>query len=145
MRLAHHTIWIDRPREAVFDFFTDFTQASRWRQYVESMAVVGGGPPRAGSRVTFTVSIMGERYTLELEVLACERPSRWRHHSFEPHFSGYVEYLFETEGTGTRVTFTINTKPKGLYGWLAIPLIYLRREKPYSEQLPNLKRVMEEG
>ena len=143
MRLLQHSIWISRPPEDVYDFFVDFSQASRWRQYVRTMERLDEGPLRAGSRVHVTMDIMGEAYTFELDVLACERPSRWRHRTNETDFRGFVEYLFEPERDGTRVTMTMDAKPKGLYGWLAMPLMLLRREKPYAEQLPHLKRTLE--
>jgi len=147
MRIVQHTIWIDRPRDAVFAFFTDFSQATRWRQYVESMAVVTEGPLRVGSRIRTTIAMMGETTTFDMEVLAFEPPSVWRHRTFETDFSGYIEYRFETEGTGTRVTLTIEAKPAKVYGWLALPIMWLnrllRRSKPYAQQLPQLKRVLE--
>jgi hypothetical protein len=143
MHLAKHVIWIHRPREAVFDFFVDFSQAARWRQYVESMALASEPPLRVGSRVRTTLALMGGRYTFELEVLALERPSLWRHRTFESDFNGYIEYRFEPERDGTRVTMTMDVKPAGLYGWLALPIMKLRRTKPYTEQLPQLKRAME--
>lgn len=144
MHLAQHVIWINRPPEDVFDFFVDFSQAARWRQYVESMALVGEPPVRVGSRVRTTIALMGNRHTLDLEVLALERPSLWRHRTFETDFNGYIEYRFEADRDGTRVTMTIEAKPNGLYGWLALPIMWLRRTRPYTEQLPQLKRVMEE-
>jgi uncharacterized membrane protein len=144
MHLAKHTILIARPREAVFDFFLDFSQASRWRQYVESMQLVGDGPPRAGSRVRTVMNVLGGRYAFELEVLACDRPSLWRHRTFESDFRGDIEYRFDVEGDGTRVTMTLRATPAGVYGWLALPLMLLNRRKSYAEQLPNLKRVLEE-
>jgi hypothetical protein len=76
-------------------------------------------------------------------VLACERPSQWRHCRNETDYRGFVEYRFEPEHTGTRVTMTTEAKPVGLYGWLGLPLLWLSRGKPYREQLPQLKRVME--
>lgn len=143
MRFARHTIWISRPPADVFDFFVDFSQASRWRQYVRTMERLDDGPLGAGSRLHVTMDLMGEPYVFDMEVLACERPSRWRHRTNETDFHGFVEYRFEPEQDGTRVTMTIEAKPAGLYGWLAIPLLLLRREKPYTEQLPQLKRVLE--
>ena len=83
MNIARHTILIARPREAVFDFFIDFSQAPRWRQYVESMQLLGDGSPRVGSRVRTMIDVLGGRYTFDLEVLAYERPGRWRHRTFE--------------------------------------------------------------
>lgn len=143
MHIAQHTIWIARPRPTVFNFFTDFSQAPRWRQYVESMELLGDAAPRVGARFRTVLRVMGEAATYEMEVLAYEPPALWRHRSFENDFNGYVEYRFEEENGGTRVTMTMDVKPVKLYGWLAMPIIWLRRSKPYAEQLPSLKRVME--
>jgi len=143
MRIARHTIWIARPREAVFDFFTDFSQASRWRQYVVSMAPIDSRPLGVGSRLRLDMEVMGHRQSFDLEVLAFERPSLWRHRTAESDFKGHVEYRFETEGAGTRVTMTMAARPATLYGWLALPIMALSRNKPYVEQLPRLKGAME--
>lgn len=144
MKLATHTIWIRRARSEVFDFFTDFSQASRWRQYVQSMELSGDGPVRAGSRIRVVMNLGGDDYAFDLEVLACERPSLWRHRTNERHFRGHIDYTFETEGDGTRVTMRLDAKPVGLYGWLAMPIVWIQRPKPYSQQLPQLKRALEE-
>jgi uncharacterized protein YndB with AHSA1/START domain len=143
MQLERHTISIARTPEEVFDFFTDFSQAARWRQYVRTMERLDDGPLRAGSRVKVTMDLMGGPWVFELEVLVCERPSLWRHRSSESDFRGYIEYRFEPEPSGTRVTMTVDARPASIYGWLALPLMLLRRQKPYKEQLPHLKRALE--
>jgi uncharacterized membrane protein len=143
MHLTRHTIWISRPPQDVFDFFVDFSQASRWRQYVRTVERVDEGPLAAGSRLHVTMELMGEPYTFDLELLACDRPSLWRHRTNETDFHGFVEYRVEPEQAGTRVTMTMKAKLAGIYGWLAMPLMLLQREKPYTEQLPHLKRALE--
>ncbi|HKS07444.1 MAG TPA: SRPBCC family protein [Gemmatimonadaceae bacterium] len=145
MKLFEHTIWIAHPREAVFDYFTDFSNASRWRSYVRTMEVVGGGPPRAGSTVHVVMDLGGNEYTFDLQVLTCERPSLWRHHTNETDLTGAIEYAFVAEGDGTRVTMRCDAKPASVYGWLAVPLMFLRRGQAYKDQLPQLKRAMEES
>jgi ligand-binding SRPBCC domain-containing protein len=143
MRTFRHTIWINRRPEEVWDFFTDFTQASRWRSYVASMVVQGGGPVKAGSRVDVSMDLLGERHDFVLEVLTCNRPSLWRHRSMEHDYTGYIEYRFDAEHDGTRVTMEGHAKPISLYGWLGLPQLFLARKKSYREQLPQLKRAME--
>jgi uncharacterized protein YndB with AHSA1/START domain len=143
-QLFKHTIWIDRSREAVFDFFVDFTQASRWRQYVRSMTPVSPGPIVPGSRINVLMDLNGEEYRFDLEVLTFERPHLWRHRTNEQlDLRGYIQYTFEPEQQGTRVTMTCVVQPVGFYGWLGLPLMWLNRGKGYREQLPQLKRVME--
>lgn len=143
MRIAQHTIWIPRSPETVFDFFVDCTQAHRWRQYVRTMVPLDQRPLQAGSRLRVVMDINGGAFEFEMQVLVCDRPSLWRHRTDEADFNGYIEYKFEPENSGTRVTLSIEAKPVGLYGWLALPLFKLRREPPYLEQLPQLKRAIE--
>ena len=143
MQLFKHTIWISKPRGAVFDYFIDFEQASRWRSYVRTMEVVGTDPLRAGSRVHCVMDIGGEEYAFDLEVLTFERPSRWRHRTNETDYLGAIEYRFEPEAQGTRVTMSCDVKPVGWYGWLGLPILWLRRGRLYREQLPQLKRAIE--
>jgi uncharacterized membrane protein len=143
MRAFRHTIWIARTPEEVFDFFVDFSRAARWRLYVRSIERLDQGPLRVGSRLHVTIDLSGSPYELEMEVLAVQRPTLWRHRTYEGDVSGYVEYRFDKEGAGTRVTMSMEVKPKGLYGWLVAPLLFFGRKARYREQLPQLKREME--
>jgi hypothetical protein len=145
MRVFRHTIWIARTPEEVFDFFLDFSQAPRWRSHVRTMATVGGGPVRAGSRVHVTMDVLGDPYEIDLQVLAVERPTLWRHRTDETDFNGHIEYRFDADSAGTLVSMTMEVRPISLHGWLALPLMWLRRRKIYVEQLPNLKRAIEGG
>src|SRR6476469_7069096 len=115
MQLFNHTIWIAKPRDAVFDYFVDFGQASRWRSYVRTMELVGPGPLRTGSKVHVVIDVGGDAYALDLEVLAFERPSVWRHRTNEVDYDGAIEYRFEPEEQGTRVTMSCSVKPIGWY------------------------------
>ena len=38
---------------------------------------------------------------------------------------------------------TGDAQPVSVYGWLAIPQMFLSRGRAYRDQLPQLKRVME--
>jgi len=143
MRIAQHTIWIDRPRQAVFDYFRDFSKASEWRQYVVSMGTADDRPLDVGSRLRVTMEVNAARQAFDLEVITYEPPHLWRHRSSESDFKGFVEYRFEPEGQGTRVTMTMQASPKTFYGWLSMPLMALSRNKTYAEQLPQLKRAVE--
>ncbi len=144
IRLFRHSIWIARPREEVFDYFLDFSQASRWRSYVRVMQPVDSGPVKPGSRIRVTMDLQGNEHIYELTVLVCERPSLWRHHTDESDFRGHVEYAFEPEGAGTRVSMSMHVRPASFYGWLGLPLMLIRRSKSYEQQLPQLKRAIEE-
>jgi hypothetical protein len=143
MQLFKHTIVIARRPEDVFDFFIDLGKGPSWRQYVKSMELVDAGPLGVGSRIRLMIELMGEDTEYQMTVLAFERPTLWRHHTAENNFTGHIEYRFEPEGTGTRVTMVCLVKPTTVLGWLAMPQLWLARGKAYREQLPQLKRAME--
>lgn len=143
MRLFTRTIWVPQPREAVFAFFLDFDRASRWRQAVRTMQPIEPGPVRAGAVVRVTWDVAGDAYTRDLHVLVCDPPSRWQHMVDEIDFRTFVEYWFEPERGGTRVTFRCDVQPTGPYGWLSLPLLWLGRGRMYRDQLPQLKQALE--
>lgn len=145
MRLFTHSISIARPREAVFDHFIDFGRAPSWRAYVTSIAPAEAGPVHAGSVLRVLMDIGGEAYSFDMTVLACERPTLWRHRSNETDFDGFIEYRFDTEPGGTRVTMSCEITPRGMWGWLALPMMWLNRGKSYRDQLPKLKIAVEGG
>jgi hypothetical protein len=89
------------------------------------------------------MDLAGDEYEFDLEVLTLEHPSLWRHRMNETDYHGAIEYRFESEEQGTRVTMQCNVKPVGLYGWLGLPLLLMRRGRSYREQLPQLKRAIE--
>src|SRR5215470_17881003 len=106
MQFFKYSIVIARPREVVFDFFTDWSKAPLWRQYVRSMESEKPGPLGVGSRIRFIIDLDGDRIEYHLTVLAFERPSLWRHQTNETDFGGFIEYRFDAEGpSATRVTF----------------------------------------
>ena len=143
MRLFTRTITIHKPREAVFDFFVDFSQSSRWRQSVRTMELIGGGPIAAGRVVRTTWDLPAGEYTLDLTVQACDRPSHWRHGVDEGDFYSTVDYSFDPSSEGTRVTMRFDIRPTSWYVWVSLPLLVLRRRHMYREQLPQLKRAVE--
>jgi uncharacterized protein YndB with AHSA1/START domain len=143
MRLFTRTISIPKPREAVFDFFLDFSQASRWRQHVRTMAPTTPGPIGPGTVIHAKWDLAGGDYGLDLVVAACERPSLWRHTVDETDVLTTVEYRFEPEPGGTRVTMHCDVAPVGWYGWLSVPMMWMHRGRMYRDQLPQLKGALE--
>ena len=112
MRLFKHTIFIDRPREAVFDFFINFPESHRWRAFVREMRPHGALVP--GTKIDVILDMLGEERKHELVIVTCERPSLWRHRSTESDYNGVVEYTFEPQGSGTVVTMSMRAKPASI-------------------------------
>jgi hypothetical protein len=142
MRTFTYVEHIDRSPAEVFDFMMDFSKASRWRNLVRSMEIVGGGPPRPGADIRVTFDAMGQTRQVISNLWAYDRPRHIGQRNTEQGITGTFEYTLHPDGTGTRVTFTADVRPHGLM-WLMFPLLLRGHRARYRPQLGNLKRELE--
>ncbi|HEY7500175.1 MAG TPA: SRPBCC family protein [Vicinamibacterales bacterium] len=142
MRTFTYVEHIDRSPEQVFDFIMDFRKASRWRNLVRSMEIVGGGAPREGAEISVTFDVMGQTRQVVSSLWAYDRPRRIGQRNTESGITGTFEYTLRPDGTGTIVTFTADVRPHGLK-WLLFPLLLRGHRARYRPQLANLKREVE--
>ncbi len=76
MIVIEHSITIDRPPEAVFDYLAAPAHYVEWQPAVERAEVVGGGEPGPGSRVQVLVRGPAGPVEAEAEITTFERPRR---------------------------------------------------------------------
>ena len=143
MRSFRFTQLIDRSPEEIFAFMMDFRSASRWRNMVRRMEVVGGGPVHEGSKMLMTMDVMGKTLELEAEVWRYEPPHRFGMRNTRQGITGIFEYVLEPNATGTLVTFTCDIRPHGLM-WLTLPLLLPGNRQRYRDQLAALKRAIDQ-
>lgn len=143
MRSFRYSQHFDRSAEEIFAFMMDFRTASRWRNMVRRMEVVGGGPVREGSKISLTMDVMGKVVQLDGEVWRYEPPRRFGMRNTRQGVTGVFEYVLEPDGSGTMVTFTCDIRPHGLM-WLTLPLLIPGNRNRYRDQLTALKRAMDQ-
>jgi hypothetical protein len=142
MRTFRYTQHIDRPREDVFAFMMDFKQASRWRNMVRRIELVGEGPIREGSQLLITLDVLGKTQQAVSELWAYDPPRRFGQRNTASGFTGIFEFTLEPDATGTAVTFSCDVRPHG-FRWLLLPLVIRAHRIRYRDQLSNLKRAIE--
>jgi len=143
MHVLRYSEHIERPREEVFAYMTDLRTAPRWRNMVRKIEVIGGGPVQQGSKLLFTLDVMGQTRQGEVEVWLYDPPHRLGQRNTANGISGVFEYILEPDATGTTVTLTQDIRPHGLM-WLALPLLLLGERRRLRGTLPNLKRAIEQ-
>jgi hypothetical protein len=142
MRSFTYTQHINRPQAEVFAYMMDYSQASRWRNMVRRMEIVGGGPPREGSEILVTLDVLGKTVQLVSELWLYDPPRRFGQRNTRAGVSAIFEYILEPARKGTTVTYTCDVKPHGLR-WLLLPLYVRANRLRYSKQLVSLKRAIE--
>jgi len=135
---------IDRPPQRVWDVLVDLPLAPRWRPLVTQMETSDGRPVHPGSRVRTTIEFFGRVRSAESETVVFEPPRRWTlHSSSKPTIEGFFSFELEPEGSGSRVTHTLDLKAHSVLTWLFLPLIARGERTRRTELLGNLKRLVE--
>jgi hypothetical protein len=142
MRAFRYSQHIERPRDEVFGFMMDFRTAPRWRNMVRRIEVIGGGPVQQGSRLLFTMDVMGRTLQAEVELWLYEPPHRFGQRNTRQGVSGVFEYILEPDGSGTTVVLTGDIHPHGSM-WLALPWLLRSIRDRFHDQLATLKRAIE--
>lgn len=142
MRSFRFSQHIDRPPAEIFAFMMDLSTASRWRNMVRRMEVVGAGPLQEGSKILMTMDVMGQVVQLEAEVWRYEPSRRFGMRNTRQGVTGVFEYILEPDASGTTVTFTCDIHPHGVM-WMTLPLLVLGNRNRYRDQLAALKRAMD--
>src|ERR1700722_8123877 len=142
MRAFRYVEHIDRPQEEVFAFIVKLSTASRWRNMVRRMEVVGGGPVQEGSKLRMTMDVMGKTLQLESEVWRYEPQHRVGQRTPRSGVTGVFEYILEPDPSGTTVTYTCDVRLHGLM-WLSLPWLLRSERHRFRDQLPALKRAIE--
>lgn len=144
MRAFTFTEIIDRPPQRVWDVAVDPALAPRWRALVKSMTTDDGGPVRTGSRVLVVFDAYGKEAVRVSQIDVFEPPHRYTSHSVDQlTVSGELEFRFEPQARGTKVTFTLELRANTFLSWLFLSLIAMSERRRRAEMLGNLKRLVE--
>jgi carbon monoxide dehydrogenase subunit G len=89
------------PPEEAFDFVADVSNQSRWNADVSNLVQLTEGPARLGTRMSGDFARLGR---IETEITVFERPSRLVLSSTGAQADLTLDFQFEPEGAGTRMT-----------------------------------------
>ncbi len=132
---------VHRPSDEVFAFVADQTNAAAWQSGIVEVRRLTDGPPRVGSRHTFTRTLMGRRVTGENEYVAFE-PGK--HVAFRTT-SGprlLASYSVTPIPEGTRLTARMEVDFSGIMS-VAEPLVGRALTRDVVANLARLTAILE--
>src|SRR5258707_7206532 len=141
MAHAEDTITIDRPVKTVFDFVLDGMNGPLWRPSVTDVKLSPGKPLGIGA--IYKQGLKGPTGRIDGDYELVEvKPNEWI--KFQV-VSGPARptgtYKFESVGSSTRITFTLDFQPKGLAKLMDGMINSSMKEEVGT--LANLKRYLE--
>jgi len=141
MPSAQRSILIDRPPDAVFASFADGATAPQWRSGVLDVSHVSG----QGVGSVWRQGVKGpggRRIAADYEITAYEPSQRLGFRAIAGPVRPTGEYVLAPEGSGTRLTFSLDARIGGLQGLLMGRMVQSTMDAEMAA-LDRLKAVLE--
>jgi Polyketide cyclase / dehydrase and lipid transport len=136
------SIGIDRPPEAVFDFVSDLDNEPKFNPDASQIVKKSDGPIGLGTVWEEEFKRIGK---YETTIDRFDRPSALGFDAKNPKCDAHVLFNFEPDGTGTRVSCTVDLTFKGFSRALEPVIGGTIRKTIEDERGPALKAAVEAG
>jgi uncharacterized protein YndB with AHSA1/START domain len=134
-----HTVEIARPPADVFPWLLEEDKVPRWTGHLRAYERLDAGPLGAGSRVRQVLEISGRTIDVQLEVTGYEPPTGATTRFSTNGIEVVNAYALQAAGAATRLTQSLEAKPRGLSARLLVPVIQARLEQKLTEDLERLR------
>jgi uncharacterized protein YndB with AHSA1/START domain len=138
------TITIDRAPEVVFDYLSDVSKHAEWSP--KPFRVEGSsGPVKVGDSFASVGAVPGDKnHRNEVSVTECTAPHRLVLDSVEKGKHFFNSFVLEPDGSGTKLTRTVDAPQPPFPVSLLFPLIMAAFIRPdVNKGLRNLKGILE--
>jgi len=129
-----YTVDVDSAADDTYAYLLDFANQAEWRHDIDTSELTEGEAGKPGA--VFTQTSKGQEFSMEL--LATTPPVAIEWSSAEDSaFPVRGVYRIEPAGSGSRITFDMDLKPRGFWKISVpfIPLIVRRTGKRYGAAL----------
>lgn len=136
------TITIDRPVEAVWTYFQDFSKYSDWNPGVSEVRRTSTGPMGEGAELVFVGKLLGRHYESHAECTAYAPQERFATRTTSGPFLLEIDTRLEAVDGGTRMTSSYRGESHGFFK-LAEPVAVRVARKQFEAANENLKALLE--
>jgi uncharacterized protein YndB with AHSA1/START domain len=135
-------ITIDRPVDAVWSYFQDFSKYSEWNPGLTEVRQTSAGPIGVGATLVFVGKLLGRNYESHSECTAYVPSERFATRTTSGPFLLEVDSRFKAVDGGTRMTSTYRGENHGFMK-LAEPVAIRVARKQFEAANENLKALLE--
>jgi carbon monoxide dehydrogenase subunit G len=134
------SVTIPRTPEDVFPWLLEADRVPQWASGVERYEV--SGPLGSGARVRQRLEVSGNGVDVDMEVVRYDPP--WEAETrFSTNGIDVVNvYALSAEGSGTRLSQSLDAKARGLTARLLLPAVQPRLERKLAEDLDRLAALL---
>lgn len=136
--------FIERPQQQVFDFATDPSNDTKWRESAVSAEWASEGPPGVGSKLRSVDKLMGREMKSTSVITAWDPPNVFGQKAEGGPVPFEMTIKLASEGSGTRLDVEGQAEIGGFFK-IAEGLAGKQLEKQLDTDFNGLKRVLEGG
>ena len=133
---------IAKPPEEVFPYLFDDDKVPRWTTGVERYERLDGGALGRGSKFREVVEVSGQRIDGELEITRYDPPRGAESRTEVRGIDVIFTYELAPQGSGTRLTQSVEATGGGLKGRMLIPVLQPHLERKVEADLAALAALL---
>jgi uncharacterized protein YndB with AHSA1/START domain len=138
-----HTVTIPQPPEQVFPWLLEGDRVPQWMSNLERYEPEGAVGP--GSTIRQRLVIGGQTFDVPMEVVRYEPPRGAETRFSTNGIDVEASYALAPDGTGTRLTQSLEAKPRSLSARLIVPAVQPRLERKLIADLERLQALLSDG
>lgn len=142
MATVDHSMTLNAPAAAVFDYLTDPEKATVWQSSLVEVSLTPDGPMQQGTRIAEVRKFLGRRIESTVEVTKLEPQRLFVGRVVAGPLQWEFRYTLEEAGGTTRVHVHLEGEPGGFFR-LAEPLVIKAMKKQLERDLATLKEIVE--
>jgi uncharacterized protein YndB with AHSA1/START domain len=135
-----HSVTVPRAPAEVFPWLFEEDKVPQWTGNLEAYEVRGALGKGAHIRQVLTVS--GQKVDLDLEITRYDPPAAADSRFSMSGLDVEITYALAPDGTGSRLTQTLEAKASGFKARMLVPMVQPRLETKLKEDLERLKEVL---
>lgn len=136
------SVYIQRPQQEVFDYYTNPSNQPKWQSGVESAEWTSEAPHGAGSTMKTVTNFLGRKIEAELEITTWDPPREMGFKALGGPIPFENTTILEAQGDGTLVTHRVQGEFGGFFK-LAEGLVGKQAERTFEASNAALKLLLE--
>lgn len=136
------SVYIQRPPEEVFEYYSDPSNQRNWQSGVESAEWTSEGPHGAGSTLKSVSNFLGRKIEADLEITAWDPPRQMAYKTVNGPMPFETTATLEAQGDGTLLTHQVQGEFGGFFK-LAEGLVGKQAQRTIETSAEALKLLLE--
>jgi uncharacterized membrane protein len=138
------SVTVHRPRPEVFTYMDDVAREREWQPSLLEASQDPSGPTRVGTRKRYVSEFLGKRVENTYEAIEVDPGRRVVYRTTrDSTLQATSEVEWADEGTGTRVTLSVDGRPTGVLRFVPRGIIEEASLRQLRDTLRRLKECLE--